>query len=201
MSNSSRPEAWSLYRQLAEKFPIIVADQAGDTWANDTGIAAIAGCRTAIQAASSPVQAASGKVFLIGVSMGFTVACAWARANIGQVAGIAGILPLVNMTNIYDRDYEGAKAVIDAAYGGTYSSTTDGPTHDPIQFAQELNVPIKLWYASNDPGVLPATVTSFVAAAPNCTKVSLGAIGHDTEASYPIALNNGLIEFISANMG
>lgn len=198
--NNGRPQAWKLIRAISAVLPVIVSDQGLDNFANDTGLAAVSGCVTYMQSAASPVRAKSGKVLLVGVSMGFQLAAAWARANPTLVAGIAGILPAVDINDIYTRNWNNAVAIINAAYGGSYVQGTHGPTRDPLVFASQLNVPIKLWNADDDPGVTPARVAAFVAAAPQATSQSLGNIGgHDTEASYTPALNNGVVDWLLAH--
>jgi pimeloyl-ACP methyl ester carboxylesterase len=195
--NGGRPNAWALMQAIAAQFPTIVSDQAGDNVANDTGITAVGGCVTFLQGAASPSRAKGGKVLLVGVSMGFALACAWARQNLSAVAGIVGVLPLVDVGDVYTRNWNGLASVVDAAYGGAWAQATHGPAHDPMVFAAELDVPIRLFAASDDPGATLAAANTFAEVAPQGTVTNLGAIGgHDTEAAYPPALTAGLVPWL-----
>lgn len=196
--NNGRPQAWALINAIGEHLPGIVSDQAGDSWANDTGLTSIDGCVTFLQSSSNPNKAASGKVLLVGVSMGFQVACAWARTHLSQVAAIAGILPAVDIDEAYDRD-AATKTAVDTAYGTAEAWAAVAATRDPFQFASTLDVPIKLWYGAADTQALPERIQAFAAAAPQAEAVNAGNIGHDTEASYPLTLSTGLMQFLLAH--
>ena len=193
---NSRPEAWKFINEIARFYPTVVADQGGDNWGNDAGIAGVDGCVNFLSSASNPNPAASGKVLLVGVSMGFQVACAWARTHLSQVAAIAGILPSTSVADLYAND-AATKTVVDTAFGSAAAWTAAAPTRDPVQFASSLNVPIKLFYSSGDQAATPARVLSFANAAPNAEAVVIGNITHDTEAAYPLAFQAGLLDFLA----
>lgn len=197
-----RPNLWSLMRTLAANYPVVVGNQGGDNWNNDDGRTGVGGCATAIRAASSPARASSGPVVLVGTSMGFTVAAGWAKSNLSDVAAIVGILPLVDLDDLWNRDWNSSRAAINTAYGGLYVPATMGAERNPMLSAGTLNVPIRLYYAADDPGVLPATIAAFDAAAPNVTTVNLGSIGgHDTEAAYGALPTNDLLSWLNGVLG
>ena len=65
------------------------------SWGNANSSAMVGDALTYLQAA---VAAKSGKVALIGHSMGFLVACNWARDHASSVAGIIGINPACDLS-------------------------------------------------------------------------------------------------------
>jgi len=94
---------------LSEFATVHVGDLGGDTWANDLGVARVEAAITRLRS-----WGVTGKVVLVGMSMGHAVACAYAKAYPENVAGIAGVIPLVDIRD----GYRFASAGIDAAYPG-----------------------------------------------------------------------------------
>lgn len=197
--NNGRPLAWSFLTELSKRYPTMVSNQALDNFGNDAGIATVAGARTHLQSNASFAKAKAGKVILIGVSMGFTLACNYAYRNLANVAGIVGIVPLVDLDDVYTRNPGGTVVSgMNAAYGGTYDPATMSPVRNPIALAPSITVPIKLWYGTADTTILPERVVAFDNASPNTERVALSGLGHDTEGAYPLALANGLLEFLES---
>lgn len=155
-----------LCSRLSDKAVVHAGDLGFQTWGNDTAIARIGAAVAHLRASWGVV----GPVALVAGSMGFSGACAYARANPSEVRGIAGVIPLTDIVDIMSR---GATAEVNAAYGGAYNDTTHGPTHNPIRFAASLAMPIHLWTAPADPLTVPATATAFVAARPQTQRTIL----------------------------
>ncbi len=105
---------------------------------------------------------------LVGASMGTTCALNWAINNLDKVQSIACMLPAVNIQEIVD---DGLADTFPVGPPNVYPP--DDPVaygvrppddHNPASYATDLvDVPIKLWYSSNDSICLPAEVVSFAA--------------------------------------
>ncbi len=125
---------------------------------------------------------------LIAVSMGTCCAFNWAVNNLDKVQSISCMLPAVDLQDIEDTVIPVYPAIVapSVAYG-TSSIPSD---HDPSDYAASLSdVPIKLWYSTNDTVVHPATVTAF-AAASGATLQSIGnqsggfLVGHGLDSGF-----------------
>ncbi len=198
--DSSTAGQLQIFQRLSEVYPTVSADWGGaSNWGNDTAISRVTSGQTYIQGSTASCRAKSGKVMLVGLSMGFTTACNWARANLSQVACIVGIIPANDVNDMVTNNRGGTAAGINAAYGGTYSESTDGPTHNPTNYAASLNVPIKLWYSDSDTVVVPSTVTNFVAHAPNASAVDVGSQGHSEATMLSVNMND-VLSFIAASL-
>lgn len=185
------PVQFDLCSRLAQNATVILADLGLQTWGNDTAITRI-GEAIAYLRTSYGVQ---GKVALVGASMGNANQMAYARANPSQVRAIAGIIPLTDLTDVMTR---GAAAEVNAAYGGTYSDVTNGPTHNPIRYASTLptTMPIRLWSSPTDALVPYQTALDFQTARPQTVLSTLPNYGH-SDASVDAAIST-VVPFIQA---
>lgn len=176
-------ETDDMLRDLARRQTVFVGDFALQSWANPAGIARSVDGLDYMAAQLGVVE----PVVLVAGSMGFALAAALTLAHPARVKAIAGIIPL---TDIADVRLRGAAASVDAAYPPGYNDLTDGPTHSPVHFADELpaDLPIHLWTTSDDPIVPPATADAFVAARPQTGRTNLGPMGH-TNAAIAAAAN------------
>lgn len=156
-------------------YPMISADLGGGSdWGNDEAQTRIGQAWTQVKA---ELSTATDKMLLVGVSQGATAALNYAKNNPTNVAAVACLVPAVDIQDIYDNDRAGAAAGIAAAYGGSRPPDTHNPADNTAALS---GIPIKLWYATDDTIIFPATVTDF-AAAVGATAVSLGAVGHTAE--------------------
>lgn len=164
---------------LARHLTVHAGDYGLEAWGNDTGVARLHAAVTYLQAE----WGVDAPVAIVAASMGFTNALNYARVHPENVTCIAGIIPCVDIKNIYDL---GAQAVIDAAYPPTYNDATIGQTHSPIHIVEnELiddNLPIHLWTVPNDATTVPATADAFVATRPQTGRTILAPVGHTTDA-------------------
>lgn len=163
-------------RALAgQGYLVLACEFGGAVWGNDTAKARIA---TAIAYAATTWGAATAKVTLLGASMGALDVLNWAKDNVGQVARIALCVPVVDLVDFKGQNRGGFAAEIQAAYGGAGPYAAAEAGHDPMQFASALAaLPVKSWYATDDPLVPQARVDAFATAA-SAAKKSLGAVGH-----------------------
>lgn len=144
--------------------PIVSAVFGGAAlWGNDT-------CQTRIGQAWTYVKAQMGckadKFIGIGISKGAQALLNYTRNNPSNVAALVGIVPVVNLPNVY-ADNAGLQAQIDTAYTDHATYLTALPTHDPnANTATHLSqgIPIKLISGTSDATVRPADVASFGAA-------------------------------------
>lgn len=105
-------------------------------------------------------------VVLISASMGACNALNYLRLNPERVQAVVAMLPAVDLTYLHT----GNPGPIDAAYPPSgYSEATHGATHNPMTFATSLDpdIPIGLWYASDDTAVRASDVVRFDSLAPN----------------------------------
>lgn len=188
---------------LAQHFNVIVADLGFDTFGNDTLLDRIAAAKSVAQ--SAPFSSRSGGVMLVGGSMGAGNCLAFARANPTSVLGIAALIPLLDLTDIHSNNRLGLRTAIDAAYGGSYSDATHGPTRSPIQFAAMLpsqqTMPIHLWTSSNDPYCLPSIAQNFVTARAGTLMTDLGAVGHGTSSFSNQTVQQQIIQYCRQTVG
>lgn len=112
--NSKIAEA-QLLSQIAAQYPMAMADlgtweQGGtsdsNSWGNTNAQTRVGQLKTWLQSASGG-GAKSGKVALIGISMGATTALNYARNNPTQVVGVIGIIPVIDLDDIRTNDLGG----------------------------------------------------------------------------------------------
>lgn len=159
--------------ELSESSVVIVADFGLQTWANNTVVA------RAVEAMNygEANLGVTGKWTLVGASMGNSSSFATAKANPTRVKGITGVIPLMDIVDIMAK---GAVAEVNAAYGGTYSDTTDGPNHNPIKMATTIDptLPIHLWAAPDDGSAPYSIAQNFVSLRPQTGFTTLPNGGH-----------------------
>lgn len=132
-----------------------------------------------ILTARKGTYAPSGKVILVGGSMGGMLACNWARQNPNLVALLVLIIPLVDGEDFRSINALGYQASFEAAYGGNAAWQAARPNFNPVQYAAQLsNIPTHLYYSTDDPVCRPATTKAFADAHGRCELFSLGAQGH-----------------------
>jgi alpha-beta hydrolase superfamily lysophospholipase len=186
-------------REVASIYPTLSCTFAGQqSWGNDTSIATVT---DAVNYLQSTFGAASGKVLLVGQSMGHAVLANWARANRALVGGLVGIVPVSDLNDMVTNNRGGTAANINAAYGGTYSDTTHGPTHNPTKYAAAdlASLPWLGFYASDDTTVVPSTVTGLRSLiGTSATAVNIGTGGHTDTVVANLNVSQ-LLAFLAAN--
>jgi pimeloyl-ACP methyl ester carboxylesterase len=181
-------------RALAEaRIPVFAGDHAGTaTWGNDASITAVndgvtwAGANLGL---TTPLA-------LLTISMGTMEALNWARQHLASVACAALIIPCVDAEDVRVNNRGGYASSITTAYTDLPGWTAARPTHNPVEYAAALaSIPIRIWYATDDPICVPATITAFAAAHGNTTLTSLGAVGH-----IPVPDPSQVVDFISSHL-
>jgi pimeloyl-ACP methyl ester carboxylesterase len=165
--------------------PLMSCDYGGNNlWGNATS-------NSRMDAAWAYLQSAFGvktdKAVVIGGSHGSVTAMRWALANPSKVAALVLVLPAVNFVDLHDNDRgPGAKATMEAAYAtgavASYVGNSTIAAVDPFQNVSAyaaLGIPIKGFYASDDPTALPGYWQTF-AAAVGAQSQSMGAVGHSS---------------------
>jgi pimeloyl-ACP methyl ester carboxylesterase len=185
--------AYPLYDTLCNNFLTIAPQLGGDTWGNSTGNTRVGQAKTYLQTTE---VAKSGKIAIVGLSMGAIVALNYTREFPTNVACVVGIIPVIDIEDIRANNRSGLAAGINTAYGGSYVEATQGSTRNPSTYASTMSVPTKLWYASDDATALASKVTAYASAATNVTTVSVGALGH-TEAAIAAATITDIVAFIN----
>lgn len=150
------------------------------TWGNSTMRTRITDLRTFMQSTTPRGwQFGSGKVHLLGSSMGSACVLNWAKNNPTLVQSIAITIGPPDMQAIHAADRGGLAASIAAAYGGSAPTDAD----NPADYAADLTgIPIKVWYSSNDTLILPAETEAFIAAS-GAESRNMGALGHAVDGT------------------
>lgn len=118
-------------------------------------------------------------VSLVCGSMGALTGLNWYRLNPLAVSAIALIIPALDLEDLHDN--RGLDAAIEApnAFGSEAAYLAAIAERSPIENAADFqDVPIRIYYSSDDPICLPVICEAF-AEATNAELVSLGAIGHN----------------------
>lgn len=120
------------------------------------------------------------KIGLVGGSMGCTTALNWTRTHKASVAAVALLIPAVDVEDLRANNRgPGLQAPIEAAYGGNAGWQAARPQRNPIEFAAEIqDIPIHIWYSSDDTVILPDRIMAFAAAHGNTEVTSMGPVGH-----------------------
>lgn len=182
--------------QLLPKTHSVLSIDAGGnaTFGNDVAIEAIGQA-----VAWSEAQGRTGPFLFVGTSMGFMDLCAYLRTNQNNVAGLIGFTPGANLSGAVAENRQGLAAAAHAAYGGLYDPAVHGPTHNPIDFADELDFPIMTLCSSNDTLTTLADCAAFNAAAPNSIGIDLGPVGDHNQAAVTAACQRPeLLDFIQS---
>lgn len=123
----------------------------------------------------------------VGLSMGILTSLNWIRANMADTAGVVSMLGAFNLQSIYERDPMGVRALIDAAYGGTWDPATHATTRDPNVYVDSgdlAGLDIITFYGANDTVVLPEDEASFAtrhtAAGGTLVRNNVGPYDHET---------------------
>jgi len=197
---ATNPEYVGVLGGLADLgYPILSGDWGGATaCGNDTALARVTAGKAYLQ---GTMGAKAGKIILIGTSMGGLTAMAWAAANPALVSCLVGMLPVCDLTDVHTNNRSGLAAVVNAAYGGTYSEATYGATHNPLTMAvagKLSALKMRLFYGSTDSIALPAKATALATAAGANTVLSSVPGDH---ATTTLALIDAatVLAFIQAN--
>lgn len=167
------------------------------TWGNDTAIDRIQNLYTYAQANHGYSNL---KVHLIAVSMGCTCVLNWAYTYPNRVASISILLPAVDIRDI---EANGRATAVNIPAPSTAFGDVDPPVdHNPASHPGAYkDMPVKIWYSTNDTICVPDTVTAFGAAC-GAEMVSLGdqppqigIPGHSLNAGFdPISVREWLDE-------
>lgn len=167
---------WSI---AAAGFVFVSGDFAGPyAWGNDTAISRV---QATIDRARAQGWASNDPPLLVGASMGALTVLNWHRQAAQPAAGCVLLWGGIDLAGIYSRQHA---AEIDTAYGGSYSSGTDGPHHDPQMYASTdlTSLPIRTYYAEDDTQALASEEAEFAASingnGGSITRTSLGNTGH-----------------------
>lgn len=187
-ASTSYLNGYRLVTELAKRSTVHVGDLGFQTWGNDTVV-------TRIDEAIDHLEATYGvttPVVLVGISMGGCSALNYALRNPDKVAGVAAVIPLVDLDNSRNNaalSYRWPE--IDAIYG---TPPADYSEHSPVEFAAQLDpeMPIHVWSSSDDTLAPQSTHEAFVAARPQTGFSDIGAVGH----TFPTTNIDAVLEFI-----
>lgn len=176
------PSQSRLLRRIAAAGHVILSADLGGmfTWGNDTSITRLGQAITYLRSLDG---VADIPPVVLGVSMGGLIALNHAKANPSAVAGVIGLIPVIDPEYVRANDVVGSASIIDSAYGGSYDDSTQRADHNPSYWGPLLSdfVPTRLWHASDDIYCPLATYEAFDVT-PDTTLFNVGALGHDEDA-------------------
>lgn len=200
-TNSIYVGQYPLLNALASQYAVASGDFGGDAWGNSTAVSNMGSMKTWLQ---STMGAKSGKVALVGISMGTLTALNYAKANPSQVACVVCILPAVNLNDFATNNRAGYGASALAAYGGSYSDATNGATSNPFYYAASFpSIPVQLYYSTADTVALPTYVTGFMSNCPSATGTAVSTTLNHSEAAVaaaPLYGTGGVLPFIASHL-
>lgn len=198
-TNSVLGGQYPLYNALREKFCLTSGDFGGNSWGNPSAVGNVDSMKTWMQ---STMGVKSGKVALVGISMGTLTALNYAKANPSKVACVVSVLPAVNLNDFYSNNRGGFAASVTSAYGGSYNDSTQGPTSNPYNYAASFpgTIPVQLYYSTADTIALPSYVTSFASAAASASAIQVSTTLDHSEAAIAQASINSITAFIAAHL-
>lgn len=162
-------------------YTMLACDLGGTgTWGNDTVISRINDAYTYAQTLPG---IRTGRVLLLGTSMGGLSSLVWTAGHMGQVHGLAAIIPVIDVNDIHANNRGGFTSAINAAYSGGWSQATYGAAHNPLTIATAgtyAALPMQIHYGTTDAICLPAKAIEF-GTKTNSTLLPLAA-GHENLA-------------------
>jgi pimeloyl-ACP methyl ester carboxylesterase len=194
-SGSNNAATCKLMNAVAEVLPVFCADlgtsTAGttqkDSYGNTNQQARIGDVRTFAQGATGGAK--TGKVVLVGVSMGWLMAVNYARNNPTNVAGMVGLIPASDLDDIRNNDRASLRSDIDLAEGVTYpAALPTGANPATASYSGITMPPSTVWYATDDTTVIPSTVTTLAGIIGSTTHSITNGGGHSnlTISAVPV---------------
>lgn len=168
------------FNMLAKRALVHIGDLAFQHWAADPGINRV---RQAISELHR--RGVTGKVALLGMSMGAGLALNYANRYPEDVECLALTIPLTDLNDARANPYLSTRwPEMDALYPN--GKTGDWQGHNPIEFAATMDaaLPIKIWHSTDDPLARPAPTAAFLAARPQTESQSMGAVAHTVPRSF-----------------
>lgn len=157
---------------------VLGVDAAGvQTWGNDVSLGAVSDAHAWLQAQGHPRP-----VVVMGGSMGSVVALSWARAHLADVIAVEVTLPIGDLEACRAEDRFGFRDEIELAFVNLAGWNAARPTHNPIEFADELaavDLPVLLHCSTTDNAGTFAEANAFAAAVgPSAVLRDYGPQGH-----------------------
>lgn len=193
----------------AAGYLVLVSDFGGNLWGNQTNHAHIDDLITLGQA----IGGRPGPVALLGMSMGGGASLSFAGTHREKVACVAGILPVINLMDLYGL----APDSVVAAYPGGYFDDVQGPRHSPLVMSRRnrpgrgdemagmfSDMPIRIWQATRDTTCTPDALKEFVRnvrrrSNPRVQVFRLPGQGHTLEALDKVDLRT-VVKFMRAHL-
>jgi hypothetical protein len=145
----------------AAGLPVISAQFGGGyLWGNEVTLDRI---RRAWRFGADLLGARDDRLLGVGVSKGATALLNYARRNPEDVAGVAALIPALDLEAAHDRDPR-LGAEIEAAYGGAAGYRQRARAHNPATHAETYSsLPLRCWISNDDPAIPRAEVEAFAA--------------------------------------
>lgn len=181
---------------VAAGYPVVMCYNGGNQWGNSTAVSRVASARSYLQ---GTLGAKTGKVLLIGQSMGHLAVMNYASQNPANVAAVFSSMGVADLSDIHaNPSYTGT---IDAAYGGTWTQSANGATSNPTTQAKAgkyAGLPWLCYHGSTDTTCPPTTQSTLQAAIGSTARRVQVSGGHNwtTVGNYNIA---DIVSFLQSN--
>lgn len=181
--------------QLARDYGIVTAGNLHGSlpWGNATAQSRARASKTYLH---STHNVPTGPVIAIGVSMGTANSLRWAADHPSEVMAVISFLPAFDLDDIRDNDRMSSQDTIDTAWGVTYPDPLPAGANPALRQDELIDLPILMFYATNDQFIPTSIVTDWVADMPNASAHSVGALDH-TDAAIAAADSSILASFVS----
>lgn len=185
-------------RVVNERYVVFTADWGSFThFGNDTAVSRLDEGKTYLQGAGAELRVAAGPLYIFATSMGFLLACNYAREYPENVAGIVTTYGAPSHVDIHDNDRGGAQITTDIedAYGGAPTYASVKTAKDPLANTAEITCPIRHYAGTADTLVVPEVVEEMAATTPSMEVVWMEDATHGAPPTEDIP--GGIIEFFS----
>jgi hypothetical protein len=165
------------------------------TYGNATGRA---GIDNALAYARNTLGCANTPAVLLGASEGAGESMTYAYLNQSKVACIVGLIPIADLAEMVEQNVLGlAQTILDAWGVGALPLPSDADPMTPAHQALLSQVPMQLWYATDD--AVSANITALQAGT-GCDIRAVGPLGH-TDAAIAAAWPTDIVRFIRKRVG
>ncbi len=168
----------SVFHPIAQTHALMVSDLGGSTFGNDLGILRLGQALDYLENTWNM----EAPFTVVAASMGASVALNYTARHPERIKALALIIPAIDFSTAEPGNP--ALTNLNLAYPPAYDEETHG-AYNPINQVDDLpeDLPIHIWYSSNDPVALPSAVEEFLSLRPQTESTILGALGHSGVAT------------------
>lgn len=196
MDPVNQPAASALAANIARRgIPCITGAFGGDGFGNDVQVGHMDAARDALAAAMP--RMATDKVLLLGCSHGGAMSVRYAIERPGEVAGLVGIIPALDLAWLWD-NVASLRAALGAAYGVAHPTPLPADGDTLARAAELVDVPQLYGYSTIDASTPPENVERFVDQSAGEALVIDTVSGHTNATIGKMPLDR-VLKFLLAN--